>query len=342
MNITRIPRFNPWPMRRLIALLIAATACLAVAQAALSYGWPLKPFHKAHPIRGNFGDPRTIFSDPFQPSGVLGGCACSFHNGLDISGDPGQAVYPVVSGVARVRDLSAVTVHASGGRAFKYMHITPTVYDGQRVTAYKTVIGHIDAVASHVHLSEIDNSIVINPLGTHHLTPYADHTKPKVASLLLLEPNGKAFQTRGIAGSVELIAQAYDMPALPVPGIWFGYPVAPAVVSWALLSGNHYVVQPTTVVDFRYTLPLPRQFWNVYARGTYQNKPRFGNQQFRTWPGRFEYKLTRGLFDTHKLADGTYTLRVTVEDTAGNKTTNAEAITVCNADPTSCTAPPAP
>jgi len=327
-------------MRRALPLVAVAALCLGAAPAALSYGWPLKPFHKAHPIRGNFGDPRTVFTDPFEPSGVFGGCACSFHNGLDISGVPGQAVYPVVSGVAHVPDLSAVTVRAGGGRVFKYMHITPTVYEGQRVTAYKTIIGHIDAVASHVHLSEIDNSIVINPLGTRHLRPYVDHTKPHVASLLLREPSGKVFETHGIAGSVELVAQAYDLPALPVPGAWYGYPVAPAVVSWALLSGNHYVVQPTTVVDFRYTLPLPREFWNIYARGTYQNKPRFGNQQYHDWPGHFQFKLTRGLFDTRKLADGTYTLRVTVEDTAGNKTTNAEAITICNADPTSCVVPP--
>jgi hypothetical protein len=329
-------------MRRALALVAVAWFCLAVAPAALAYGWPLKPFNKAHPIRGNFGDPRTVFSDPFLPSGVLGSCACSFHNGLDISGAPGQAVYPVVSGVAHVPDLSAVTVRASNGRVFKYMHITPTVYEGQRVTAYKTVIGHIDAVASHVHLSEIDNSIVINPLGTRHLRPYADHTKPHVASLLLRAPSGKTFQTRGIAGSVELVAQAYDLPALPVPGSWYGYPVAPAVVSWALLSGSRYVVRPTTVVDFRYTLPLPREFWKIYARGTYQNKPRFGNQQYRTWPGRFEYRLTRGLFDTRKIADGTYTLRVTVEDTSGNKTVHTEPLTVCNADPTTCTVPPPP
>jgi hypothetical protein len=329
-------------MRRVIPVVVAAALCLAAAPAALAYGWPLKPFHKAHPIRGNFGDPRTIFTDPFQPDGVNGGCACSFHNGLDIAGVPGQAAYPVVSGVAHVPDLAAVTVRASDGRFFKYMHITPSVYDGQRVTAYKTVLGHIDAVASHVHFSEIDNTIVINPLGTRHLRPYFDGTKPRVASLLLREPNGKAFESHGVAGSVELVAQAYDIPALPVPGAWFGYPVAPAFVSWALLSGNRYVVPQTTVVDFRYTLPLPREFWKIYARGTYQNKPRFGNQQYRDWPGRFEFRLTRGLFDTRKLADGTYTLRVTVEDTSGNKTTNAEAITVCNADPTSCTVPPSP
>jgi hypothetical protein len=163
-----------------------------------------------------------------------------------------------------------------------------------------------------------------------------------VASLLLRTPSGKAFATHGVAGSVELVAQAFDMPALPVPGAWYGYPVAPAYISWALLSGNRYVVPQTTVVDFRYTLPLPREFWKIYARGTYQNKPRFGNQQYRDWPGRFEFRLTRGLFDTRKLADGTYTLRVYVEDTAGNKTTSNEAITVCNADPASCTGPPSP
>jgi hypothetical protein len=160
--------------------------------------------------------------------------------------------------------------------------------------------------------------------------------------VLLREPGGPVFKTRGVAGSVELVAQAFDMPALPVPGSWFGYPVAPAVVSWALLSGSHYVVPSTVVVDFRYTLPLNRDFWKIYARGTYQNKPRFGNQQYRTWQGRFEYRLTRGPFDTTQLADGTYALRVTVEDTAGNRVTHSEPITVCNADPASCTEPPVP
>jgi hypothetical protein len=329
-------------MRRVLSLLVVAVACLAAAPSVLAYGWPLKPFHQAHPIRGNFGDPRTIFSDPFAPNGVNGGCACSFHNGLDISGEPGQAVYPVVSGVAHVTDLAAVTVRSSGGRIFKYMHITPTVYDGQRVTAYKTVLGHIDAVASHVHFSEIDSRVVVNPLGTRHLKPYRDTTKPRVPSLLLRAANGETFKTRGVAGSVELVAEAYDMPALPVPGAWYGYPVAPAMVSWGLLAGSRYAVGPTVVVDFRYTIPFNQDFWKFYARGTYQNKPRFGNQQYRAWPGRFEFRLTRGLFDTRRLDDGTYTLRVMVEDTAGNRVTHSEPVTICNADPASCTEPPSP
>jgi hypothetical protein len=324
----------------MLPLIVAVIVGLAVAQTALSYGWPLKPFHRAHPIRGNFGDPRTVFSDPFLPDGLLGAGTFSFHNGIDISGVPGQAVYPVVSGVAHVPDLAAVTVRSSGGRVFKYMHITPTVYEGQRVKAYKTVLGHIDAVAAHVHLSEIDGSVVVNPIGTRHLRPYADHTKPRVAEVLY---RGKGFKARGVTGSVELAVEAYDTPALAVPSPWFGFPVAPAVVSWAMVSSSGaYVVPTTQVIDFRYTLPLNRDFWRVYARGTYQNKPRFGSQQFRALPGQYDFRLTKTPFDTRRLADGAYLIKVTVEDAAGNRATHNETMVVCNADPTSCTTPPAP
>jgi murein DD-endopeptidase MepM/ murein hydrolase activator NlpD len=322
---------------RKLAFAAALVGALAAAPSALAYGWPLKPFHKPHPIRGNFGDPRTVFFDPFEPDGLLGAGAFSFHNGLDISGIPGQAVYPVVSGIARVPDMASVTVRTPGGRVFKYMHITPTVYEGQRVTAYKTVLGHIDAVAAHVHFSEINGSIVVNPLGTRHLKPYVDHTKPKVVTLLY---KGRELTTTGVAGSVDLAVEAYDTPALAVPDAWFGYPVAPAVVSWSLAaSTGGFVVQPTVVVDFRYTLPLNKNFWRVYARGTYQNKPRFGNRQFRATPGKYDFRLTQVPLDTRRLADGSYTLKVTVEDVAGNRTTHTETMTVCNVDPASCTTP---
>ena len=47
---------------------IAALALDSVAQASApgtgcsgSYGWPVKPFDRPHPIRGGFGDPRTVF-----------------------------------------------------------------------------------------------------------------------------------------------------------------------------------------------------------------------------------------------------------------------------------------
>ena len=296
--------------------------------------------HKAHPIRGNFGDPRTVFTDPFDPSGLFGGGAFSFHNGLDIAAAAGQPVYPVASGTAHVPDMAAVSVRSSRGRVFKYMHITPDVYEGQKVRAYKTVLGHVDGVAQHVHLSEIDRSVVVNPLGTHHLVPYRDSTKPRVAALILAPPNGQQLKTRGVTGTIEIAAEVYDVPALPVPGAWHGYPVAPAYVEWSLTSSTARAIIPlTTVADFRYTIPSNRAFWHIYARGTYQNKPRFGAQQFRTWPGRYAFKLTPTALDTRKIPDGAYVARIVAADTAGNRAVHSESFTVCNADPATCTTP---
>ena len=322
-----------------MSLLFAALLLggLNVAPAAVAYSWPLRPFHHAHPIRSNFGDPRTIFANPFEPDGVFGDGGFAFHNGIDISSAPGQPVYPVASGVAHVRNMAAVTVRSSRGRVFKYMHITPDVYEGQPVAAYKTVLGHVDGVAQHVHFSEIDRSTVVNPLGTRHLVPYDDSTKPRVASVVVLQPNGRKLNAPGVTGSIQLAAEVFDAPALPVPGSWYGYPVAPAYVYWSLVSSaGRAIVMPTTVADFRYTVPPNRAFWRVYARGTFQNKPRFGSQQFRTLPGRFEFRLTQKPLDTHKLRDGTYVVRVVAEDTAGNRISRTETITVCNADPASC------
>jgi len=337
-KVTRSCGFNDRLVARKLLAVAVFLAALAAAPSALAYGWPLKPFNQAHPIRGNFGDPRTVFQSAFQPDGLFGEGAFSFHNGLDISAAPGQAVYPVVSGVAHVADMASVIVRSSQGRVFKYMHITPVVYDGQWVNAYKTVLGHVDGVAGHVHFSEIDRSIVVNPLGLRHLQPYRDTTKPKVASVLLLGPNGRELKSRGATGTVELAAQIFDSPALPVPGSWFGYPVAPAYVYWSLASSTgKFIVFPKTIADFRYTVPPNGAFWRVYARGTYQNKPRFGNQQFRTLPGRFEFRLTQKPLDTRKLPDGAYSVRVVAEDTAGNRAIHTETITVCNADPPSCT-----
>ena len=36
-----------------------------------SYKWPVKPFDKQHPVRGSFGDPRTIFRSPPAPSAAF-------------------------------------------------------------------------------------------------------------------------------------------------------------------------------------------------------------------------------------------------------------------------------
>jgi hypothetical protein len=92
-------------------------------------------------------------------------------------------------------------------------------------------------------------------------------------------------------------------------------------MTWSLakVGGNTYV-RDASAVDFRTTLPLSRNFWNVYARGSYQNAPRFSNRQY-FMPGRFLYSLA-GSVDTRSYPNGLYEISVDVSDMRGN---NSEA-----------------
>src|SRR5262249_44461386 len=131
-----------------------------------------------------------------------------------------------------------------------------------------------------------------------------------LASLLPLD-------SETLCGTVSLIAAAHDTPPLPVPGTFAGYPVSPSLVTWSLTRLDGLVYVPTVpAADFRTTLPLARGFWNVYARGSYQNAPRFSNQQF-FMPGRFLYDLAAAL-DTRGYPNGAYEVRVEVSDMRGN------------------------
>ena len=64
----------------------------------------------------------------------------------------------------------------------------------------------------------------------------------------------------------------------------------------------------------RRRLPLDRcpanaRFYDVYAKGTYENAPRFGTQQYRSMPGRYLFLLA-GNYDTTTLPNGVYVDRV--------------------------------
>ncbi|MBA3366288.1 MAG: M23 family metallopeptidase [Actinobacteria bacterium] len=321
-------------MRRKLAVILFAA--LVAAPGASAYGWPVAPFDVEHPVRGNFGDPRTVFRHGvLDDQGLGGNGAFSFHNGIDISAAPGTPVYPVESGVTKNVTQSYVVVRSAGG-IFQYQHVAPILVENRRVIARRTVLGYVQGPAAHVHLTEIRGGRPVNPLTLGRLTPYRDTTKPRVAELVFRDPQGRRLAPRQVAGPVSVAAVAHDVPSLPVPGSWNGLPVTPALVSWSLtsLSGRRPVPE-TTVVDFRYGLPLNRDFWRVYARGTYQNKPRFGNVQYMSAPGRYEFVVAPAL-DTRRLADDVYALRVKVEDVRGNRGWATETFAVCNAEPGSC------
>ena len=314
---------------RLLVLTVVALACLSASASASAYPWPIKPFHQQHPIRANFGDPRTRFWNTMLTDGLQGPGLFQFHNGIDIAAVEGTPVYPVISGTARLIDAAAVAVRSLGHK-FQYFHIIPAVHDGQHVVAGRTVLGRVIRGVNHVHLTEIRGRRVWNPLATGGIVPYRDRTIPEVdaimarpgSSLLPLDP-------AEVCGTVSLVAAAQDTPPLPVPGTFAGYPVAPALVTWSLakLGGPRYVTD-VPAADFRTTLPAGRAFWDVYARGSYQNVPRFNTQQY-FMPGRFLYNLAETM-DTRSFPNGIYEVRVHVADMRGNNSEGVQQFTIAN------------
>ncbi len=317
-----------------LALSAAATASSASHSSASSYSWPVKPFDQPHPVRGSFGDPRTVFhGPPSQRTLDNGSGSFTFHTGVDISAPDGTAVYPVVSGTVAAVMHDWLAVDSGDGRVFQYWHIAPAVAKGAHVDAGQTVLGRILRGCGHVHLTELDGGMTTNPLARGHLTPYVDRTVPATSSIeFRTTVTGHDLMPELLRGRVEILASVHDMPTLPVPGAWADLPVMPALVTWRIeRAGTHVPVGSVhTAFDVRSQLPSPMAFWQVYARGTHQNMSVFGKHYSYMQPGVYLLRLAPGGFDTHALPDGVYELAVTATDIRGNHSTTTQRFSVHN------------
>jgi hypothetical protein len=330
-------------MRLRFVITLVLVGLLVGAASAAAYPWPIRPFDKQHVIRANFGDPRTVFGHAILSDGLAGPGAFEFHNGVDIPAPEGTNVYPVVSGTANVINAGAVAVRTDDNRVFRYFHIIPLIVSGQRVIARHTVLGLVMHAYEHVHLTEIRGMRVWNPLAAGGIAPYRDNTAPQVDSIdVRREGSLLPLDTAHICGTVSIVAAAYDPPSLPLTRAYAGYAVSPALVTWSLRrvgGGGHWYVQDDTVADFRTTLPLPRYFWDVYARGSFQNSPRFSRQQFHM-PGRYYYNLASRLH-TESYPNSVYEVTVDVADMRGNWGEAQQRFTIANkpGSPTGCQEP---
>jgi hypothetical protein len=329
-------------MRRLLVLLVAALVCAPAA--AAKYPWPFKPFDKQHPIRGFFGDPRTVYQNGILANPFAGQGFISFHQGVDIAAPNGTPIYAVEDGVLHYLGAATVNLVTNHDVTFQYFHLIPVAGEGQHVRARRTIIGYVQPPYGHVHLTEIDGIRAVNPLAKGHLSPYRDHTKPVVRDVLVRNQAGDVQTPVGLCGRVELDVDAFDRQPMLVPGTYKGLPVAPAFVEWSLARVGGKVVVPWKVIaDFRKTLPANAQFFSTYARGTYENSPRFGREQYTGMPGRYVFLLS-GNFDTTSLQNGNYTVTVRASDVRGNSTVATRRINILNARtgvcPGSLPAPP--
>jgi Peptidase family M23 len=295
----------------------------------LTYHWPVKPFDRQHPIRGAFGDPRIFSRDqPFGRTGPDEIGAHSFHNGVDIVAAPGTPVYPVVSGWVAKAKPDEIVVDTYDGRAFQYYHLSKArdIERGKKVVVDRTVLGWIRHIYSHVHLAEIDNHLVHNPLDAGHLEPYRDWTRPVATELYVDDgPVPNPLAGRALRPGDLLSVAAYDQPSMDWPGEWSGLPQVPALVEWRLFHDGAHTPWHV-LVDLRKTEPPPRDFWSVYAPGTYQNCPVFEHRFFHN-PGRYLFRLN---LDPSELQPGLYRLQVQVADIRHNHSSTTWSLRVAN------------
>jgi hypothetical protein len=332
-------------MRRLAVLVaVMLLAAVAAATAPAKYPWPFKPFDRQHPIRGFFGDPRTVYqngilSNPFAGQGFI-----SFHQGVDIAAPNGTPIYAVEDGVVHYLGAATMNLVTNHDVTFQYFHMIPVAGEGQSVRARKTILGYVQPPFGHVHLTEIDGIRAVNPLQKGHLSPYRDHSPPVLRDVLVRNQAGDVQTPIGLCGRVELDVDAFDRQPMLVPGTYKDLPVAPAFVEWTMARVGGKVVVPAKVsADFRKTLPPNSQFFGTYARGTYENSPRFGREQYTGMPGRYVFLLS-GNFDTTSVPNGNYTITVRAADVRGNVTVSTRRISILNARtgvcPGSLAAPP--
>jgi len=317
-----------WNTRTAKALVAFAAPLVAIASFALAgqtvalasapgkgcagaYSWPVRPFAEPHPVRANFGDPRTRFAGPNTDDVLMAGDGTfSFHQGVDISAPDGAPVYAVASGtVVRARGGRA-TIDCGNGRSFQYWHVDPVVRVGQHAVAGETVVGFIQPKREHVHMTHLERGRAVNPLAPGHLAPYRDATVPVVTGVAMSSAS---------EGRVSFVLEAIDMPAMPVTGRWHGFPVSPALVTWWIERGGRVVLPKRVVRDVRRSVPKNDRFWETFGRGTHQNWPIFAGRKLQFATGRYVFELSIQPHDRRQLRDGAYELVVTAADTAGNR-----------------------
>jgi hypothetical protein len=179
-------------------------------------GWPLRPFHRQHPLRAGLNE--------LRPSG--------FHLGVDIQADDGARVYPLASGPAHIEGVGTIDERVQVGSLI-YWHLRHRVREGQFVRAYRTVLGVVVPSARHLHLSDMARGAYRNPLrpGGRLLSPYVD-TAPPVIGRVHLHAGGAA------------IVDAFDPQSYVVRGAYETPVLAPAALAWRLYSASGRVLGP--------------------------------------------------------------------------------------------------
>jgi hypothetical protein len=318
-------------------------------------GWPVAPVDRQHPIRGSFLDPR--------PDPRLGAI---YHDGIDIAvrddspergAPPGRThrVYAIEGG----RVLSASRPGERGLvdiAHFRYEHVDARVSRGDVVEAGQ-LIGWTCFDSWHVHLGEFvlvgGRRLVVNPLRPGgKLHPYVDGAPPSIdeiryyapatpswgrrpANVARLPQDGTRLDKRRLAGRVDVRVRSSDPQSFigffrELP--WLAAPHHPFRLAVTVIR----LPDETVVADretFRAEQLLERPAGTHFAPGTEQNLPANACMRLHRsvrCDGVYWFRAFPDYWDTRRLSNGRYRLRIRVWDTAGNLASANSDVTIRN------------
>jgi hypothetical protein len=320
-------------------------------------GWPVIPVKRQHPIRGSFLDPR-----PDRRRGAI------YHEGVDIAvrddrpeqGAPRgrtHRVFAIEGGRVREATPRGVRGFARIGH-FGYGHIEAAVEPGEMVQPAQ-FIGWTWQGSWHVHLSEFvftsdGRRLIVNPLRRGgKLRPYVDRAKPLVHEIRFYAPAtprwgrrptnvarlpaaGRRLNRGRLSGRVDVRVRASDpqsfigwfrnVPHLAAPH----HPFRMAITIVRRATGR--VVHRRDVFWSEQLLDMPAG--QHFAPGTEQNLPASGcmlYHQSLPCDGTYWFRaFPRPYWDTTRLPDGRYFIRVRVWDVAGNMGKGDRQVTIRN------------
>ena len=321
-------------------------------------GWPVLPLHRQHPIRGSFLDPRP---DPRR--GAI------YHDGIDIGvrdDVPGRGAPPGRTHRVHAIESGRVTAATSPGVRglvdaghFRYEHIDALVRVGDTVEPGQ-LIGWTTRDSWHVHLSEFEfgpggSRTFVNPLRKGgKVRPYVDRAAPVIHEVRFYEPAtprwsrrprttvallpqaGRRLDRRRLSGRVDVRIRAddpqsfigwfTDLPWLAAPH----HPYRVAVTVFSHATGKAVVDREVFSADELLSLPAGQHF----APGTEQNLPAnacVSRHRTVRCDGIYWFRLfPRPYWDTTRLPNGGYRLRVRVRDAAGNETRDDTDVRIRN------------
>jgi hypothetical protein len=321
-------------------------------------GWPVLPLHGQHPIRGAFLDPR-----PDPRKGAI------YHDGIDIAvrddrpegGAPQgrtHRVHAIESGRVTAATPKGTRGLVDAGH-FRYEHVDALVRVGDNVEP-GDVIGWTTDGSWHVHLGEFvfrpDGSrVIVNPLRLGgKVAPYVDADRPAIravtfhvpatptwkrrpgTTVALLPQAGRKLDPARLSGKVDVRVQTHDpqsfigwfsqLPWLAAPH----HPFRVAVSVFSHATGKAVVDREVFRSERMLEMPAGQHF----APGTEQNLPANGCMRLHATvrcDGIYWFRLfPRPYWDTTKLPNGGYRVRVRVWDAVGNEARDDTDVKVRN------------